>query len=77
MPMRISRSRGGLRMIKSTVEIMVILFCALIGYLCLETSCEKTWEASGMRSSYTLLGGCKVEVKDGIWLPGTAYREVD
>ena len=54
----------------------IVLFLGGL-YFFLEASCEKKWAASGMRSSFSVLGGCQLEVKDGIWLPEKNYRDLE
>lgn len=39
-------------------------------------TCEQRWAASGMASRYTVGAGCKVQRKDGTWVPDSMVREV-
>lgn len=41
-----------------------------------ETMCSKRWDGSGMATKWGLLAGCRVQRKDGTWIPADAYREV-
>lgn len=40
------------------------------------TECESKWEGSGMATQFSLMGGCRVRMPDGRWLPENAVREV-
>ena len=40
-----------------------------------KTSCYSRWEGSGMPTTYSFLGGCKIQLPDGKWIPEDRYRE--
>jgi hypothetical protein len=38
--------------------------------------CHAQWEGSGMKTEWRLIGGCKVQRKDGTWVPASAVRDL-
>lgn len=55
----------------------VILLALIFGgiYKIDQTSCHSRWEGSGMPTTYSFMGGCKVQLPDGKWIPEDRYRE--
>lgn len=39
-------------------------------------SCFASWEDSGMPVKYSFMGGCKIQLTDGKWIPEDRYREI-
>lgn len=39
-------------------------------------SCRSRWDGSGMQTQYTLMGGCRVQMSDGRWLPEDRVRDI-
>lgn len=38
--------------------------------------CHASWEASGMKAEWTITGRCRVQRKDGTWVPSSVIREM-
>ena len=38
--------------------------------------CHSRWEGSGMKTEWSFIGGCKVQRKDGTWVPASAVRDL-
>jgi Flp pilus assembly pilin Flp len=57
--------------------VVALIALALCGSLWLVSAqCRAQWEGSGLKSEWSLIGGCKVQRKDGTWMPSKAIREV-
>ena len=56
----------------------VVVFCLMMaGAIWLaDVGCEARWKDSGMKSNYSLAGGCRVQRTDGTWVPATAIRDL-
>lgn len=54
--------------------IMAVLF--FISFLAARAACDRQWEGSGMKSEYRILQGCRIQLKDGRWIPADNYREI-
>ena len=61
-------------------EFVVGLFLVCLmgaGSLWLSSAkCHSQWEGSGMKTEWQLIGGCKVQRKDGTWVPASAVRDL-
>jgi hypothetical protein len=38
--------------------------------------CHSRWDGSGMKTEWNFIGGCKVQRKDGTWVPASAVRDL-
>jgi len=65
-------------------EEYLVVF-ALTIFLCLlgvayawgnKARCTQTWSESGMPVKWGLMSGCRVQQKDGTWIPAESYRVV-
>ena len=63
----------------------LIGFVVIVGVFCLmmlgviwvaDAECEARWKNSGMKSDFTLFGGCRVQRTDGTWVPASAIRDL-
>ena len=54
-----------------------IMIALVIGaaYKIDQYSCTSRWEDSGMATKYSFMGGCKIQLPDGKWIPEDRYRE--
>jgi len=41
-----------------------------------DMGCEARWRDSGMKSNYSLTGGCRVQRTDGTWVPASTIRDL-
>ena len=59
--------------------VLVIMLAALLVGLNVFKSyqCDATWKRSGLKSEWTFLQGCLVELPDGRWMPSERLREID
>lgn len=57
------------------IGLLAILFAGWYGFA--RASCDAKWEKSGLKSSFSVLQGCQVEVSPGRWLPDSTIREID
>lgn len=56
---------------------VIVLMLVMFGVVFVDgVSCESRWESSGIKSSYSFMGGCKLHI-DNKWIPETAYRAVE
>lgn len=56
------------------IAIAIILVGSGITFLEKE-SCRANWSESGLKSKYNFIGGCRVEVEPGKWLPASSIRD--
>ena len=63
----------------------LIGFVVIVGVFCLmmlgviwvaDAGCEARWKNSGMKSDFTLSGGCRVQRTDGTWVPASTIRDL-
>lgn len=59
-----------------------LIVAAIIGLIFLipiigEAECSAKTEGMGFNHEWTLLGGCRIEHKDGMWIPLERYRVLD
>ena len=55
------------------------LICAVLMAVILwiqSAQCHSRWEGSGMKTEWKVIGGCKVQRKDGTWVPASAIRDL-
>lgn len=60
--------------------VAFVLFVAVVGvtiYFLDKASCQSRWQGSGMDTNYSLLGGCRVQLPNGQWIPADNYRDID
>lgn len=57
---------------------IVVVFCLIMtGAIWLaDAGCEARWKNRGMKSDFTLFGGCRVQRTDGTWVPASAIRDL-
>jgi hypothetical protein len=41
-----------------------------------DMGCEARWRDSGIKSNYSLTGGCRVQRTDGTWVPASTIRDL-
>jgi len=60
-------------------KILIAFIVALIwGYICLlEASCYSKTEGMGFDVEWSYLGGCRIEHKEGQWIPLERYRIIE
>jgi hypothetical protein len=54
--------------------IMALMVAA--GLWLSSAQCHSRWEGSGMKTEWKVIGGCKVQRKDGTWVPASAVRDL-
>mgnify|MGYP007071620223 CR=1 FL=1 len=60
-----------------SVTIVVVFSLFMLGVIWLaDVGCEARWKDSGMKSNYSLTGGCRVQRTDGTWVPESAIRDL-
>ncbi len=60
-----------------SVTIVVVFSLFMLGVIWLaDAGCEARWKDSGMKSDFTLFGGCRVQRADGTWVPASAIRDL-
>ena len=60
-----------------SVTIVVVFSLFMLGVIWLaDAGCEARWKDSGMKSDFTLFGGCRVQHADGTWVPASAIRDL-
>lgn len=60
--------------------VIMILFASFLlgaGYFWETYVCNSAWKLSGMKSEYSVVNGCMLEVTPGKWIPADTYRNVD
>jgi hypothetical protein len=67
---------------KGFISIMFVPVLVIIGILAvmpfvLKAECAAKTEGMGFNSKWTLLGGCKIEYKPGVWIPLDRYTVSD
>jgi hypothetical protein len=55
--------------------ILIALILGAVNKLT-QYSCFAAWEDSGMPVKYSFMGGCKIQLPDGKWIPEDRYREI-
>lgn len=57
---------------------IIIFFILGIGFANVlgAQSCKAQWKDSGFEHRYSMIGGCQIKNKAGVWIPSVAYREV-
>lgn len=56
---------------------VLFMLVSLCGIFWNSYICESKWKASGMKSEYSVINGCMLEVTPGKWIPSDRYRSVD
>lgn len=58
--------------------IAVVFLALIIGgsYWAGSVKCSRQWEGSGFPSEYRAFQGCRIQLKDGRWIPAANYREL-
>lgn len=56
------------------VVLVVLIGAASLWYA--SAQCHAQWEGSGLKTEWSILGACKVQRKDGTWVPSKALREM-
>lgn len=60
-----------------TAIFTVVIALLVLGiYWGKKYQCERLWEGSGMKSEYRAFQGCRIQLKDGRWIPAANYREL-
>ncbi len=61
----------------ASVTILVVFILMMLGVIWVaDAGCEARWKNSGMKSDFTLFGGCRVQRTDGTWVPASAIRDL-
>jgi hypothetical protein len=69
------RSDDELTVFASVLMVFIVLAATWGGYSFASYACTAKWEGSGMKTNYGVLSGCRVQLKDGRWMPATNVRE--
>ena len=59
------------------IGVVALILVSVGTYYAAKASCYSTWEASGMPVTFAMFSGCRVQRKDGTWIPASSYRNVD
>lgn len=57
--------------------VTVFLVILAAPYFIMRATCHGRWADSGMATSFGVLGGCRVQLPDGRWVPEDRVRETD
>ena len=74
-----NRHRGLL----STDNLMIVLLFALCGVIVFggilfdRAQCYAKWEDGGRGVRWSLIGGCRVQMDNGTWIPSDRYRAIE
>lgn len=62
----------------ASIVALVILLTFIVGALNAlnDAGCKAQWKDSGFEYRYSMMGGCQIKNKSGVWIPSDAYREV-
>lgn len=65
---------------KWTIAFILFVLAALSGAFNLTVMlsravCEAQWADSGFNVRHTAFSGCRIQLKDGTWIPAANYRE--
>lgn len=55
-------------------SLVITMLISWVAEWVLGDRCAARWEGSGVRTEYTLRGGCRVRATDGRWLPESSFR---
>ena len=61
---------------KIVIVVCLILIMTVGAFWIHDLDCDVQWKDSGMKSDYTLLGGCRVQRTDGTWVPAFTMRNI-
>jgi hypothetical protein len=62
-------------MVAIILAMLLLLLFVLVNWAN-SVSCHRQWQHSGMKSSYSVMGGCVIQLPDGTWLPADNYRDI-
>lgn len=64
-------------LIAGIIGLCLLLAAIIIPLNILESmSCSAKWRDSGFEHRYSLMGGCQIKMKTGVWIPAGNYRDV-
>lgn len=58
---------------------IIVLFCSivLLGQFTSRSKCYNSWQDSGFKVEYTMAGGCRINIKENVWIPASALRDIN
>lgn len=65
---------------KSTIAFIFAVLVTIFGMFNIAVAmskleCEAHWADSGFSVKHSAFGGCRIQLKDGTWIPAANYRE--